>query len=187
MQPDPSHNPWKTLSSEVKYDNKWIRVTEHQVINPGGGNGIYGVVHFKNKAIAVVPLDEDNNTWLVGQYRYTLSRYEWEVPEGGGPEGEDPLLGAQRELLEETGLEASEYLLVQEMQLSNSVSDEVSYTFVARGLKYVGEAPEETEQLHVRKVPFEEAFRMAMDGEIRDALSVASIFKIKLLLDAGKL
>ncbi len=180
-------NPWKTISSETKYDNTWIRVIESKVINPAGNDGIYGVVHFKNKAIAIIPLDEDYNTWIVGQFRYTMNNYEWEVAEGGSPEGEDPVEGAKRELLEEVGLEASSFEMILSMQLSNSVSDEISFTYVAKGLKYIGNSPEETEELHVRKLPFEEVFQMAMRGEIRDGLSVASILKLKILIDEGKI
>ena len=180
-------NPWKTLSSEVKYDNPWIRVTEHKVINPAGNDGIYGVIHFKNKATAVIPLDDENNTWLVGQYRYPLHCYEWEVPEGGSPENEDPEFTANRELEEETGFRASSMQLVLKMQLSNSVSDEVSYSYVARGLTYTGLSPEETEQLQILKLPFEEVFQMAMDGKIKDALSVATIFKVKLMMMNGEI
>lgn len=178
-------NPWQTLSTELKYENPWIRVTESKVINPSGGDGIYGVVHFKNRAVAVIPLDEDNNTWIVGQYRYTLNQFEWEVVEGGCPHGEDLLIGAQRELEEEAGIIASDWSMIMETQLSNSVSDEWGYTFVARGLSYVESNPEDTEQLHIKKLPFEEVFQMAMRGEIRDGLSVASIFKVKLMLDGN--
>lgn len=180
-------NPWKTLSTEVKYENPWIRVTESSVINPSGNPGIYGVVHFKNRAIAVIPLDEDNHTWIVGQYRYTLNTYEWEVPEGGCPEGEDLLSGAKRELEEEVGLQAQEWKLILETQLSNSVSDEIGYTYIARRLSYVGSSPEETELLHVRKLPFDELVEMVFRGEIRDGLSVASILKVKLMLERGEI
>ena len=178
-------NPWKTLSSEVKYENPWIRVTESAIIYPAGNRGIHGVVHFKNKAIAIIPLDEDNNTWIVGQYRYTMNSYEWEVPEGGCPEGEEPLNGAKRELAEEVGLVAGSWEMILETQLSNSVSDEIGYTFIAKNLEFVGSSPEETEQLHVRKLPFEEVVEMVLRGEIKDGLSVASILKVKLLLDKG--
>lgn len=180
-------NPWKTLSSALKYENPWMSVTEHKVINPAGNDGIYGVVHFKNNAVAVIPLDDENNTWIVGQYRYTLHSYEWEVPEGGSPEGEDPMQTAHRELEEETGLKASSMQLIMQMELSNSVTDEVSYTFVAKGLSYIGSSPEETEQLQVRKLPFEELYEMAMRGEIKDALSVAGIFKVKLMMMRNEL
>jgi ADP-ribose pyrophosphatase len=180
-------NPWKTLSTEVKYENPWIRIDESKIINPAGKDGIYGVVHFKNNAVAVIPLDENNNTWIVGQFRFTMNSYEWEVPEGGSPEHEDPMLTAHRELEEETGMKASSMMLIQEMQLSNSVSNEISFSYVAKGLSFVGSSPEETEQLQVKKLPFEEVFQMAMKGEIRDALSVSSIFKVKLMMLNGEL
>ncbi len=116
-------NPWKTLSQDTKYDNNWIKVTEFQVLNPAGKEGIYGVVHFKNQAVGVVPY-ENGEIWMVGQYRYPLKAYSWEIPEGGSPVGEDPLATAKRELKEETGLVASTYEPILEMNLSNSVSDE---------------------------------------------------------------
>ena len=182
MMKNEAENPWKTLSTENKYENPWIRVDENKVLNPAGNPGIYGVVHFKNVAVAVIPLDEENNTWIVGQYRYTLNSYEWEVPEGGCPEGTSPLETAKRELHEEVGLQAEQYEMILEMQLSNSVSDEISYTYLARGLKFIGEKPEEDEVLNIRKLPFAELVEMVMRGEIRDALSVASILKAKAVL-----
>lgn len=187
MQNEQPSNPWKTLSSEIKYDNPWIRVTESQVINPSGNPGIYGVVHFKNRAIAIIPIDENGDTWIVGQYRYTLDSYEWEVPEGGAPLDEDPIEGAKRELREEVGLEAKRLDLVMEMQLSNSVSDEIGYAYVARELVQVEAAPEETEQLHVRKLPFSKLVSMVMRGEIRDGLSIAAVLKVNQLMLEGKL
>lgn len=174
-------NPWTTLERKEIYDNNWINVNEHQVINPSGGRGIYGVVHFKNLAIGILPLDEDNNTWLVGQYRYPLQAYSWEIPEGGGPLGLDPLDGAKRELLEETGLTATDWTELQRMHLSNSVSDELAIIYVARGLNMGVAAPEETEDLQLRKLPFEEAYRMVLDGTITDSMSVAAILKTKVL------
>ncbi len=185
MSPSEKKNPWTTQRSYVKYENPWIKVTENQVLNPAGNPGIYGVVHFKNRAIAIIPLDEDHNTWIVGQYRYTLNTYEWEVPEGGCPEGEDPLEAAKRELEEEVGLHASSWEQVMEIQLSNSVSDEIGYTYIARGLTHVGSSPEETEQLQIRKLPFDELVEMVMRGEIKDGLSVASVLKVKFLLGTG--
>jgi ADP-ribose pyrophosphatase len=174
-------NPWTTLERKEVYDNNWINVNEHQVINPSGGHGIYGLVHFKNRAIGVLPLDEDNNTWLVGQYRYPLNAYSWEIPEGGGALDADPLDGAKRELLEETGLVATEWIEIQQMYLSNSVSDELAFIFIARGLTMKQSEPEETEQLVVRKLPFEEAYQMVMDGIITDSMSIAAILKTKIL------
>lgn len=175
------------MHSEVMYENKWIKIIEDQVTNPAGNPGIYGVVHFKTNAIAIIPLDDENNTWIVGQYRYPLDSYEWEVVEGGCPEGTLPEETAHRELMEEVGLKAERMELVLEMQLSNSTTDEVSYTYVARGLTQLTAQPEEDEQLIIRKLPFEELFQMAMRGEIRDGLSVASVLKTKMLLDQGRL
>ncbi|RDC57191.1 NUDIX hydrolase [Pedobacter chinensis] len=175
-------NPWKTLDSEIKYDNNWIKVTEHQVINPSGGNGIYGEVHFKNLAIGILPLDEHYNTWLVGQYRFPLKTYSWEIPEGGGPLNEDPLESARRELLEETGMSARNWKEIQRMHLSNSVSDELSIIYIATDLIQGIAMPEETEQLVVKKIPFDEAYQMVLNNEITDSMSVAAILKAKLMM-----
>jgi len=177
-----SHNPWTILAERTIYDNKWIGLTEYDVLNPNGGKGIYGKVHFKNLAIGVLPLDEELNTWLVGQYRFPLNAYSWEIPEGGGDPAVAPVESAQRELLEETGLVAKEWTEIMEMHLSNSVSDEKAILFLARGLEQREPEPEETEQLVVRKVPFEEAYRMVMEGAITDSMSVAAILKVKLML-----
>lgn len=181
------NNPWKKLGTEVKYQNDWIRINEDKVITPAGKQGIYGVVHFKNKAIAIIPLDDEYNTWIVGQYRYAPGTYEWEVPEGGCPDNELPVETARRELQEETGLKADRFELIQELQLSNSATNEVSYTYIAKGLTITDTRHEETEIIRVRKLPFLQLFEMAMQGEIRDALSVAGILKTKLLIDQGKL
>lgn len=176
------NNPWKITGEQPIYDNAWINVTEYQVINPNGGKGIYGKVHFKNHAIAIVPLDEQLNTYLVGQYRFTLNEYSWEVPEGGCPLGEDHLQAAQRELLEETGLVAKHWEHIADVHLSNSVSDEAGSIFVAQGLLQETPMPEETEQLVVKKVPFEDAYAMVTTGKITDMFSVAAILRVKLML-----
>lgn len=180
-------NPWTKLSQEVKYDNPWIKVSEHQVLNPAGNPGIYGVVNFKNLAIGIIPLDSEHHTWLVGQYRYPLDIYSWEIPEGGSPLGIDPTEGAKRELLEETGMQASELRLIQTMHLSNSVSDEYALIYLATGLTQGEAEPEETEQLRVRKLPFQEAYQMVCRGEITDSLSVAGILKLQLMIANNEL
>jgi 8-oxo-dGTP pyrophosphatase MutT (NUDIX family) len=180
-------NPWSTLSYSTKYENSWIKVEENQVINPSGNNGLYGVVRFKNYAIAIIPLDEDYNTWIVGQYRYTLDSYEWEIIEGGSPKDQDILQGAKRELKEETGIEAEDWELIMTSQLSNSVSDEIGYTFIAKKLSFGESQPDETEKLSIRKIPFQELYEMAMSGKIKDGLSLMSIFKTKILIDNGEL
>lgn len=182
-----STNPWTTLSSQPVYDNNWISVTEHQVLNPSGGPGIYGVVHFKNLAIGILPLDEEMNTWLVGQFRFPLNNYSWEIIEGGGDLNVDPIESAQRELAEETGIQAQTWIELQRMHLSNSVSDEQSIIYIAKNLSFGTSFPEETEQLTVKKLPFKKAYQMVIDGEITDSISVAAILKTKILIEEGKI
>ena len=125
---------WKKLSSRVVFDNRWITVFDDRVINPGGGRNEYGRIHFKNRAVAILPLDEDGNTWLVGQDRYTLGSFTWELPMGGAPLDEAPLEAAKRELKEETGLSAARWTEVMRVHTSNSITDEVGIVFLAEGL-----------------------------------------------------
>ena len=178
-------NPWQTIDSKIAYENPWIKVTHRNVINPSGNPGIYGVVHFKNKAIAIVPLDEDNNTWLVGQYRYALDKYSWEIPEGGGSICNSPIESAKRELLEETGISANIWVEIGTMHMSNSVCDEEAVLFIAKELTFGEAQPEETEDLKIMKLPFSEAVEMVMKGEITDALAVGAILKTKMMMDRG--
>jgi 8-oxo-dGTP pyrophosphatase MutT (NUDIX family) len=182
---DEERNPWRVLSTRDVYDNPWIGVREDAVVHPNGEPGIYGVVHYKNIAVGVLPV-EDGHTYLVGQYRYTLGRYSWEIPEGGCPEGEDPLDAARRELEEETGLRASRFRKLGEAHLSNSVSDELAVWYLATGLTEGRPRPEPSEQLAVRRVPFGEAVRMALSGEITDALSLLGILHYRLLLAGSR-
>lgn len=176
-----THNPWQTKSITTVYENNWIEVQHHEVVNPSGNNGIYGKVHFKNLAIGVIPLDENNNTWIVGQYRYPLNVYSWEIPEGGGIIGVEPIESAKRELLEECGLVAEQWTELLRMHLSNSVSDELAIIYVAKGLVQKEAEPEDTEQLQIKKLPFKEVYQMVMDGTITDSMSVAAIMKLALL------
>ena len=172
-------NPWKTLSGEMKYENRWIQVTEYQVINPSGGKGIYGKVHFKNKAIGIVALDDETNTWLVGQYRYTLDAWSWEVPEGGGLLNESPLTAAQRELREETGLTAKSWKQILRLHTSNSVTDEEGFIFLAEDLKAGANALEDTEaDLKVLKVSLHQAIKMIEEGSITDSMSVMGLLMV---------
>jgi 8-oxo-dGTP pyrophosphatase MutT (NUDIX family) len=181
---DPQHNPWRTVSSEPKYQNPWIRVREDQVINPKGGPGIYGVVSMRNKAIGIVPVDAEGNTWLVGQYRYTLNEYCWEIPMGGGPVELDILESAQRELREETGLLAARWTRIARLHTSNSVTDEEGFVFLAEDLTQADWEPEETEDLRLWKLPLAQAVALALDDTITDAISVAGLLKAERVLAA---
>lgn len=179
-------NPWIVKNENQVYTNPWITVTEFDVINPSGNKGIYGKVHFKNIAVGVMVIDEHLHTYLVGQYRFPLQAYSWEIPEGGAQLGTDLLEGAKRELREETGLAAARWEPLLKMHLSNSVSDELAVIFLARDLTQWEASPEETEELLVKRVPLEEAWNMVQMGTITDSISVAAIMKVKLLLAEGK-
>ena len=179
MTTDETKSPWKTVTSKQIYDNPWIAVREDRVIRPDGETGIYGVVHFKNIAVGVLPIEEEH-IYLVGQYRYPLEQYSWEIPEGGCPIGEEPLRAAQRELREETGLEARNWRMLGEAYLSNSVTDEYAVWFLATGLVPGEQQPEGTEALNVRRLPLREVLAMALDGRITDALSLMAIMSYML-------
>lgn len=180
-------NPWKIIDQQEVYDNNWISLTHLNVINPGGGKGVYGKVHFKNLAIGVVALDDELNTYLVGQYRFPINKYSWEIPEGGCPEHENPLVAAKRELLEETGLKADKWHVLGTIYLSNSVTDENGVYYLASGLSHHEAEPEETEQLSLKKVTLREALEMVDEGEITDSMSIIALQKVQLLLLQGKL
>ncbi|RED99761.1 NUDIX domain-containing protein [Marinoscillum furvescens] len=175
-------NPWKLQKSKRLYDNPWITLEEDEVINPGGGISHYGKVLFKNYAIGIVPLDEEMNTWLVGQWRYTLNEYSWEIPMGGGPKDEPRLDAAKRELKEETGLSAEKWTEFVKMHTSNSVTDEVGFAYLAEGLTQGETEFEETEDLKIWKLPFAEAHQMVLDGKITDSLSMVAIMKLARML-----
>jgi len=179
--------PWQTHSIEERYDNAWITVTHREVTAPTGNPAIYGLVHFKNTAVGVVPIDSDGYTWLVGQHRYTLDQYMWEIPEGGGLPNEAHLDVAKRELREETGIVANKWTQILELHTSNSVTDEFAVGFVAQGLTLGECEPDDTEALKLRKVPLQEAIDMAMDGRITDGLAMACLFKVQLLIHRGDL
>ena len=181
---DPLHNPWKTLSTRAVYENPWISVRQDEVTNPNGGAGIYGVVSMRNKAIGIVPLDAEGNTWLVGQYRYPLHEYSWEIPMGGGPVELDVLESAQRELREETGLTAAHWTRIARLHTSNSVTDEEGFVFLAEDLTQGEWEPEESEDLRLWKLPLAQAIAMAMSDEITDAISVAGLLKAEKFLAA---
>ncbi|HNA34418.1 MAG TPA: NUDIX hydrolase, partial [Flavobacteriales bacterium] len=165
----------------------WIRVTHHDILDPSGQQGIYGTIHFKNLAIGAIPLDDDLNTWIVGQYRYPIEAYSWEIPEGGGDRNIAPLASAQRELREEAGIEAAHWQEILRMDLSNSASDEHAILYVARGLTLHPPRPDHDEELELRKLPFEELYQMVLRGDVRDSLTVAGVMRVKLMLLDGSL
>lgn len=180
-------NPWTKKSEKIVYDNPWMTVREHQVIDPSGNDTIYGVVSAKHLAVGIIPLDEHDNTWLVGQFRYPLGLYSWEIVEGGGKFHIDPVESAKRELKEETGLEAREYTKILEMQTSNCISDEIAIIYVAKGITEGIASPDDDERLKVVKIPFAEAYRLVMEGKIKDGMSVGGILKTHLLMQQGKI
>ncbi|MFN6202047.1 MAG: NUDIX domain-containing protein [Acidobacteriota bacterium] len=174
-------SPWQVVAGKVVYENPWIRLTHQEVIRPDGQPGIYGIVHFRHRAVGILPIDDRGWTWLVGQYRLPLDRYSWEIPEGGCPEGESILEAARRELREETGLTANHWLQLGEADLSNSVTDEHVTIFLATDLVAGAPDPEGTEVLSLRHLPFAEALQMVVNGEITDAISIMAILHYQLL------
>jgi 8-oxo-dGTP pyrophosphatase MutT (NUDIX family) len=179
--------PWGIVSAREVYDNRWIRVTHHDVITPSGGPGIYGTIHYKNRALGIVPVDAEQHIYLVGQHRFPLDAYSWEIPEGGGPLDVDFLESAKRELQEETGLSARRWHKLFESDLSNSVADESAIAFLACDLEQGQAAPDSTEDLAIRRVPLQQAFRMVEAGEIRDSVSIMALQAVELLALKGRL
>lgn len=175
-------NPFITQKSNQVYQNSWIRVDEHQIINPAGNPGIYGTIHFKNRALAIIPIDQNGNTWIVGQYRYPLGKYSWEIPMGGGLLGQDMLESAKRELKEETGLTADKWSEILVIHPSNSVTDEEGIVYLAENLTEGETEFEETEVLEVKKLHFLELLEMVMTGEITDGISIAGVLKVSRIL-----
>ncbi|WP_171037835.1 NUDIX domain-containing protein [Dyadobacter luticola] len=170
-----TENNWKTLTTETVYENAWLELSHRDVINPSGNKGIYGLVKFKNQAIGVIPIDEEGNIYLVGQFRYAIDEYSWEIPEGGGLLGTDALEAAQRELKEETGLVAGKWTKFARIHTSNSATNEEGFLFMAEELTQMDAEPEDTEDLQVWKLPLSEAVEMVMRSEITDSLSVCAI------------
>jgi len=175
VPPPDSGSPWRVRASRVVYVNPWISVREDDVLRPDGQPGIYGVVEFQNYALGIVPVTETGETILVGQWRYPLGLYSWEIPEGGGALSRPLLESARRELAEETGIQAGQWTDLGPVHLSNSVTNEVGRVFLAQGLHFGQAHPEGDEALAVRRVPLSEAWQMALDGRITDGLSIVGL------------
>jgi 8-oxo-dGDP phosphatase len=171
--------PWVRGPATPVYDNPWISVTQYAATAPTGSPALYGLVSYKNYAVAILPLFDDGTTILVGQHRFPLGDYSWEIPEGGGPLDQDPLESAKRELAEETGLQAAEWQEILQAQLSNSVSDERAVGYLATGLSQAdgGHHADDTEALERVRVPFREALDAAVAGDLKDVLTVAMLLK----------
>ncbi len=184
---DENKNPWTTLTTEKIYDSPWIGLTKHDVLTPNNTPGTYGVIHFKNIAIGILPLDKDYNTWIVGQYRYPINQYSWEIPEGGGLRDVPPLDSAKRELLEETGITANKWTKIQKLYLSNSASDEFGILYIAQDLSFGESHPEDEEELQCKKIHFDELYKMVNEGKITDSLTVTAVLKVKLMMLEGKI
>jgi 8-oxo-dGTP pyrophosphatase MutT (NUDIX family) len=176
-----ANGPWIRRSRRVAYENPWVTIWHDEVTRPDGSPGIYGVVHFANLAAGVLAIDADDRVLLVGQHRYTLDQYSWEVPEGGVPDGETALEGARRELLEETGVTAADWRELARVHLSNSVSDELAVLYLATGLTQGVATPDPTEALEVRWLPFDDVLAMTLDGRVTDAMTVVAVERLALL------
>jgi len=185
----PHGRPWKAGPERLAFESGWITVTEQVAIAPTGKPSPYGLVRFKNLAVAVLPIHEDGTVTLVGQHRFPLGDYSWELPEGGAPLGEDPLAGAKRELAEETGLVAAEWREVMRTQLSNSVTDERMVGYLALGLSAAGPVTteDETEAITLARVPFREALEAALAGYLPDMLTVAMLLRAYHMASEGAL
>lgn len=181
------NNPWITKSSQNMYESPWIKVVKHDVLNPAGNPAIYSVVNFKNLAIGILPIDNEGFTYLVGQWRYPIEEYSWEIPEGGGKLDVHPLESAKRELKEETGIISNDLIEIMRLHLSNSATDELAIVYLAKNLVFEAAEPEESEVLQVKKIHINEAYDWVMNGKITDAISVAALLKAKILLDQGLL
>ena len=175
---------WQRLTVEEVYENPWIKVTHETVKTPNNTDGIYGVVHFKSRAVGILPIDDNGYTWLVKQSRYTLNEYTWEIPEGGAPLDEQPLMAAQRELREETGLSAKSWEPWLRLHLSNSVTDEEAIVYLATELSSGEMQLDATEDIEVSHLPLQQAIDMVINGEITDAISVSTLLKASKLLTA---
>ena len=172
---------WIVKNSNEAYENPWITVRHHDVITPGGNKGIYGEVNFKNIAIGIIPIDEDGYTWRVGQFRFPINKYSWEIPEGGGPIGINPLESAKRELQEEVGYTAKQWSEFLQLDLSNSVTNERAIVFLAESLTFIGTSHEDTENLRLERLHFSTLYQQVLNGLITDSISVAAVLKLALL------
>jgi len=180
-----TRNPFKTIDETIVYDNNWIKIKHANIITPSNTKGIYGTVHFKNYALGIIPIDHEGYTYLVGQYRYALNSYSWEIPEGGGLLDKDILESAKRELQEEVGYFAEKWTKIAELNTSNSITDEKGIIFVAQELTPTNTSYDETEEIQIKKLHIYEAIEWAVSGKIQDAITLIGLLKLKILLETS--
>ncbi len=171
-------NPWKTLGSKIIVKNPWFKLRQDRVIRPDGQKGEYNTILAPN-AVGVIPCFTDGTVLLVGQYRYSISRYSWEIPEGGGHGDEKPVQTARRELREETGYRAGKIRSLGIFHTSNCFTDETAYLFYATDLKPGDAQQDGTEDIVTKRVPFERAYQMAVEGKITDSITIVALFRLK--------
>ena len=183
---NPEDNPWVFRGKREVFDNWLINLSLHDLTNLSGNPAEYVWVGFKNKAVGVVAIDGDE-IWLVGQYRYTIGQYSWELPEGGCPPGKDTLDAAKWELAEETGLRAQRYQPLVELHTSNGITDEWAIVYLATGLTQGEAQPEENEELQTRKISIDDLVAEIDAGKITDAMTVAAGYKLALMKARGEI
>jgi 8-oxo-dGTP pyrophosphatase MutT (NUDIX family) len=170
-------NPWTTKSSRIAYQNRWIRVREDRVIRPDGQPGVYGVVEVP-PSVGIVAINQKDHVVLVGQWRYTLNRYVWEIPRGGSDGHPDLMAVAQRELVEEAGVEAEHWQSLGTVDVCTGVTTDVQHLFLATSLRSSEAHHDAEEQIDVDWHPFEHVLEMTMAGQITEVCSVAAILKV---------
>ena len=183
----PHGTPWRDHGARTVFDNPWMTVTEHAATAPTGKPATYGKIHFKNLALAVLPLHGDGTVTLVGQHRFAMMDYVWEIPEGGGPLDVDPLESIKRELREEAGLEAADWRELLRFQISNSLTDERGIGWLAMDFTPAPTDPDATEAIAVERVPFREALDAVLSGWITDAMSMAMLLRAYHMAREGEL
>lgn len=179
--------PWRDEGSVVTFENPWLRLTRHEATAPTGVKADYVVMRPRNLSVGVLPVHEDGTVTLVGQQRFALMNWSWEMPEGGAPFDEDPIEGARRELAEEAGLAAAHWQAAYKAEMSNSVTDERAMAWVAWGLTPVPLAPDPTEIIRIARVPFAELLREIGTGAIRDMFTLATALRAYHMAREGEL
>lgn len=178
---------WRDAGSSVMFENPWMRLTRHEATAPTGLQADYVVMRPQNMSVGVLPIHEDGTITLVGQQRFALMNWSWEMPEGGAPFNEDPLEGAKRELAEEAGLEAVVWHPALKVEMTNSITDERAMAWLAWGLTPVPIAPDPTEIIRVARVPFGDLLRNVGNGAVRDMFTVATVLRAYHMAREGEL